>query len=587
MKWNVSPLVTIALFIWCALLLAHQSGVLTNPLVKTQLQAAPNLEGNTCQIGKFRELLNISSNAYINWKSYPPIEALALKICGERQSCEGILLLAVFFAGNILFLSAFRSRAQLLSAAALSSLIILSVPWLYGVDLVVISCFAWAPFLAWSVRTYLSTGLGIAGWMLLLFFSVSLALSSNNLAAFSLGSALVLGVLSAEVRRRRPALQDLSFALMLVLPTIIAAAKVPLPIFPDYPEQQAHLIPDDGVAGHLKPLIGPSFPLPVISMSAASQIGWFSVVLVLFGLFSVLFAPAAKRLILAGVLLYAAAAADTLLPPWLSQIAPLSAASRLVPGLFLFPLAPLACLAALLCICYALFSRGAHLVLALLTLAIAISPKLYDRELVQLVNVLASETQDPRLVSPSLWLITRSGAWVLSRPNELPPKFSRLNSNEVSLSANYSTAPSDLALANDQKKGTRWTPGRGKQLGDEYLHLSFAVPKSLAGLMLATGEFESDFPRGIQILYSMSCSQDLAGGFADYLSAVDIPSWQGPIFYSESGHPYFGAQSRVQIAFPQEITAQCLLIRQTGREENYDWSVAEVKVAQGASHQAR
>jgi hypothetical protein len=144
--------------------------------------------------------------------------------------------------------------------------------------------------------------------------------------------------------------------------------------------------------------------------------------------------------------------------------------------------------------------------------------------------------------------------------------------HEIDVSANSEQIPSLY----DGRRDTRWTTGGGHQLGSEWLSVRFKNgSKEIVGIQLMTGEFLTDFARGLEVSYSPRCSS---------LLTLETPGtvifhereWQGELAATSDGYPYFKEERYTQLLFDREIDAQCLLIRQIAKA-SYDWSVTDLR----------
>jgi hypothetical protein len=128
-----------------------------------------------------------------------------------------------------------------------------------------------------------------------------------------------------------------------------------------------------------------------------------------------------------------------------------------------------------------------------------------------------------------------------------------------------------ISVLTDKNIHTRWSPGGGAQQPGQSLTLRFDTPVHFAGISMETGEFITDYPRGIRVTIPAEClNADSVGG------SWEFPTWRGPLRFSSDRYPYFGHLGDVAIAFGVEVTSQCVVIEQTGRDPHYDWSVTEI-----------
>ena len=545
---------------------------------------------------------HLTHNAFFLWRA----EALQSIIhsLGYRTApaLEAKLSLTVFMLGLACLLA---YNAPFLKAclqpclAALTSVLLLL---LFGFDRVIISALAWLPWLVLLIANY-TTRMRYKQWALMSIIISALALNSNQISSLMIGGACVIGL----ILRGRFAWTPV---LLASLGVTLALLRIPAINFPDYPPL-AHVVPYDGVAGLARPLIGPTLPIAVINrQTVRAAYAWPSLALLVMSSFFFVThlwrktsSDAASRLLCFTCILCGAAFLDLFLPASLSAIAPLAALSRLIPFLSFFPLAAVALAMALVTLVVSLvrltpkeLMLGGVLLLVILPGLIFASgraPFLHDKSSQILLDALSQPTlaqeetkarYDLILASPSLNLIKENGLWVLANQSRIKSAaFIPLNPDETTLSASHNNSARVLKkLSQGYKKG-RWSPKRGFQDGTEWLHIFFNTPRRLSGLELNTGSFPADFPRGLRLSYLPSCrdkEREDHSALSSYRILLHLPAWQGEILFTPLGYPYYGAQSAVRIHFPEVIEAQCLLIQQTAKEANFDWSVAKILVAE-------
>ena len=411
-----------------------------------------------------------------------------------------------------------------------------------------------------------------------------------------------LGNGSSQSEGKGAVVRQSLLCLLLFAPSVLSLLSTPTPLLPEYPAL-AHVVPDDNIPGHIGALVGPSSALPVIDRKSLKEslaipvLAVFACVCLLLPLSRV---EQARKLIWASVLVCGLALLDTVFPEEISQISPLAALSRVVPGLFFVPLAPL-CLAlgiSILALGLMALDRGrlalaagccvllpGALASALNAQQLPLSEILYGQTIARDVNKLSdsnalsvrtlpTETRT-RLISPSFRLAKEYGGrpvveqsrylnWNFITPNAAP---------NATVSGNAQEVPNLF----DNNPATRWASGAHPQRGDEWIHLQFQAAQRLDGIELATGNWRWDFPRGLEIRYSEECTDAAPPSPAVYKPIVHNDSWQGRVEFTDDGFPYYGGQDLVQLAFSRTITARCLLIRQTAAHPVFQWSVAEIR----------
>lgn len=568
-------------------------------------------------------VIHFSHNAFFQWRHetllLKSVDALS-QLVGISYSASDLICLNIGILGFCLYLFlgilGYSALKGILAALFLCALIL----WLFGFDTVMVATLAWFP-LYLAALYLLCCREGHRVWHAAFFLLVSVILSvSAHSYALLLAVLGLLGFLGFEqvtkpqARQSQPPMGVLLFGLALPL---LAAICYPAPKFPLYP-WRSHVIPDDGVAGILRPLIGPDIPLAVIDTSAIVQLyGPFSLwaTLVVFLVWLLLWSSGLSGRFLKLALGCAVLVVlETALPPSLLQVMPLSSAARVVPGLFFFPLAPLflGVMLFFLVLALAVFdgSKGRCFVGWMLGAALFISPfardfkvgEVFRFPLLQIKgadvayhqvlggvvpNELRKRELDNKiLISPSYYMVREFGAGIL----ELRARLDKLRAvsikdlaSEVRFS-HFSTQKS-ISKVSDGNLHTRWASKKGAQLGDEWFSLRFREPLELDGIELATGDYTTDFPRGVRVSYAAECDQNVdASQSTVWNLAYEAISWQGSIHFTASGHPYHGGQAEVRIVFNKPIVARCVLVEQIGKEKTFDWSVAEVFLLQRDSN---
>ncbi len=469
-----------------------------------------------------------------------------------------------------------------------------------GPDAITLSSLAWLPVFSLTLSalaTVSRVGLAVGAaplWLITLFISIEASIAANQLAPLTATVACLLGLTVFQPEERSPLpLRPLYLILALAFgPALYSSFTAPAAPFPDYP-QLAHIVPDDGLAGIVRPLVGLDYPLQVVDRGAVQALYTppsiaLAVLAVLalwaFVIVRGLTTKTSRTLILASCAVAATAALDTVLPEQFAVISPLMSISRLLPwgtSLSLTPFA-LGLGAWLLCIGSGIWLQSSLRIFicmfvsfgALVTAQSAWwNPPLAVSDV---VRISSDESLRTVALSPSLKVIE---TYEHSTPGFLAhlEEFKLLatqSMRSISLSdASFETHPvgngRTLERVVDGSAHTRWTSNRNQQLGDELLTLRFSKPTPLRGIELDPGEYTTDFPRGITVTGG-ECVEEGAKQLAK------LPSWQGALLFTSNGFPYFSAQSDVKILFGREEVVECLFIRQTGSAP-FSWTVAELR----------
>jgi hypothetical protein len=187
-------------------------------------------------------------------------------------------------------------------------------------------------------------------------------------------------------------------------------------------------------------------------------------------------------------------------------------------------------------------------------------------------NVLNPKITDSRLtLTPSLYLTKNSLPVPIEQNYEVVP----LTDKNSTIKASINQDKVDQIFL--QKNQTRWSTKPISQLGNEWLevHLSSSV-KNLKGIEISNPAFIGDYPRGIEVLVGKSNN-----GTCDSLTlAYKEPWWRGSVENLPNGIRYLTTQNIVKLYFtqpeyqlPSDKEFSCILVKQTGKDPFYEWSV--------------
>jgi hypothetical protein len=366
-----------------------------------------------------------------------------------------------------------------------------------------------------------------------------------------------------------------------------ALLAVPYPTDLQFPNQ-AKVVPDDGVSGMVRPLLGKGSPIPYLDNETIKERFRFWIILSLMivnarilvtlpstvNYFSKIrpFLPKFSSVTFIYLtftsLLLTLVTADLFLPSNLGEIAPLATIRRIIPHLFFYSLSPLCFGVAIIVFLSPLITPltttsmlWANTVTTLL-LALSPSPLLH-----RIGSEKAFKKDDAayKIVSPGYAVVRRlidcTGKSELARTSslkEITPPISQI----ISGGGN-----DKISALQDGNLNSRWTYGEGKQLGKEWLKLTLVEPTLLSGIRLNTGSFTTDFARSIQITECDNPTTIL------YKSC----DWLGPAYLTKNSIPFFGSQSDTTYVFLQPTVVQCLKIEQLGVTNKFDWSITEIQ----------
>ena len=471
----------------------------------------------------------------------------------------------------VVYWAVFAIGVAVLSGSWIGVLASAALPFLFGLDLVLLGAIAWTPWILLGFRRFIARN-EPALLLMLLFLGMRLPYGSGWLLAitllFTTGMAAIIQPQSlwpkASLDRRRFCFA----ALTLLIGIAITIRVIPaLPSF-DYPltgPTIASVVQDDGFPGLLQPLVGPSYPLQVIDHGGVSHF------LAMPFLFAVLLAAAIRShfFVTAGIL--TCVAVELFAGPGVRTIAPISALSRIVPGGSLYPLATLA-LAWV--VTHQLLTtqrlRAAIFVGLAAVYGLWAMPLERNNELM----TVAASLPEGVLRSPSLAVARAQLRSHTTYDGVLGAKSWKRCAAQVSIEKGSSGLQDGSPgreetslILNDGDPQTRISLG---QRSGSTMRLCFDSPLP-SKIFLDVGNYRTDFPRSFSVKNEQR--PDLS---------LDFNPWLGPYQKTASGLLYFGDQSAVQIAMPplsnSEVSSPaCVSITLTRDNNPFDWSVAELR----------
>jgi hypothetical protein len=439
---------------------------------------------------------------------------------------------------------------------------------IFGNDFLILGPLASLPFLYLIISIAKSAKISVL--VLLTVAIVGLWLLLYSLSLPTLMVAILINFIVSQERMSRTTSIFLFLGCLLLF--VLTAVSPELP-WPDYPAFSRVTTLSDGPSALARPLVGIDLPFSTIDRSTLKS-NYNFLILPIAALLLLIAAmsqlnPAAKKAWLCCAIGLSLVFFDLRLSENFAQIAPLQSLARLLPELNLIPLAP---------IVLSIILTGLILILMLTSLN-SIIGAFFGLAFGLIVvtsgphSVLDAQTENLPIEwnnSPSRFVTTFFSPQVLKNANSNWKKF-RPKANSIKASSS-NTAPVEVKLFIDRDKKTRWSPETGKQSGNEWLMLELSKPQKVIGIELQTGEFITDFPRGLRVKVADNCSD------SELKTKVNFPEWQGHPKFTENGFPYFSAQRDVTVFFSEEIEASCFRIEQTGKSNSFDWSVAEFRL---------
>lgn len=572
---NSSRLLCLVIFLISALLLFGYIG----GLAPVELSQGSPLLGWTPTV-------NLETNQYLMWRA-DGLSRLFAPFFPIRDALKPILMsILILLFGTCLvcrvaFASAGKNPRWGWIVGFIPVLITLGVT---GADSVVVGALAWIPLLSLLLSAIFlvgKAGLLRAALPLIVIsgvVSLTCATSANHLAPLAAFCAVLL---AQRLQGEAGALPSSSSSLLgigiAIIPALVMVATIPVAPFPDYP-QLGHVVPDDGLSGIIRPLIGPDYPIQVVDRAIIkSSFSLMSVAVVVLSLFALVVSGMSSALTLACIL-GILGVLDTVLPEASAQIAPIAALSRLIPWGTTVAYTPylVAFGAWLLSVTVITTSKkivAIPVVVTLLIVAQASQTRGYPYEIRRYSYASITEVSPSAAVVKHIaQAITADSSEMLKRPllQGFTPSGQSLGNFSTSLKTSLNPFQGTLAALTDGDPKTRWTTGQSAQHGDEIVEIIFNTPTLVGGIELDTGEFTTDFPRGLEVT-GTSATQD------GTTCAASFPSWQGSVTRTPKGSLYFTGQHDVQVIFPAPCLLKSLSIKQTGKA-TFDWSIAEIKI---------
>ena len=572
---NSSRLLCLVIFLISALLLFGYIG----GLAPVELSQGSPLLGWTPTV-------NLETNQYLMWRA-DGLSRLFAPFFPIRDALKPILMsILILLFGTCLvcrvaFASAGKNPRWGWIVGFIPVLITLGVT---GADSVVVGALAWIPLLSLLLSAIFlvgKAGLLRAALPLIVIsgvVSLTCATSANHLAPLGAFCAVLL---AQRLQGEAGALPSSSSSLLgigiAIIPALVMVATIPVAPFPDYP-QLGHVVPDDGLSGIIRPLIGPDYPIQVVDRAIIkSSFSLMSVAVVVLSLFALIVSGMSSALTLACIL-GILGVLDTVLPEASAQIAPIAALSRLIPWGTTVAYTPylVAFGAWLLSVTVITTSKkivAIPVVVTLLIVAQASQTRGYPYEIRRYSYASITEVSPSAAVVKHIaQAITADSSEMLKRPllQGFTPSGQSLGNFSTSLKTSLNPFQGTLAALTDGDPKTRWTTGQSAQHGDEIVEIIFNTPTLVGGIELDTGEFTTDFPRGLEVT-GTSATQD------GTTCAASFPSWQGSVTRTPKGSLYFTGQHDVQVIFPAPCLLKSLSIKQTGKA-TFDWSIAEIKI---------
>ena len=542
------------IFIAIASLLAIASGTFSIEANSAFLTVDP-----ICSSLDYLTVSDTTSNAFHTWR-IGPINCLLAKTISSSPSFSllSFSYLLIFFLGLAKFFHA-ESKLSRLSIFLTNISLTLALYLLFAGNIVVAGTLAWIPWYICSLSELKKEeSTRVKAFHIL--FVVLIVFSANQLALFALLVPLFIVVHSR-----------FSFLTAIIGSLFSFTAKVPT--FPKYPAL-ARVVEDDGLPGIIRPLIGPDSPIQVISQNLLLQnYTATALVICVLSLAFMMFCSRSKKSL--GTIIAISLLIDFFGNSHLIALGPVRSLSRIVPGTSLLALSvPFLAMFALFTALSLTKRKQLAPIFSMLLLALALCTSYLGTS--GSLNYLAEASKtESKIISPSLNVYLQNSPMLVKNPESLTNYESlRLNKNNAQITSSHRNDQRVLRRILDISPATRWSTGLGKQTGSEWLLIKLSEPTLATGIEINVGKFSADFPRGLKIYSIDSCTVPEINT-EENLIRISNP-WQGVIKFTPEGYPYYGSQSKVRTFFNKEEKIKCLLIKQTGTSDSFEWSVTSI-----------
>ena len=544
----------------------------------------PYLFSDSATLNNWVSVVHTTWNSTSLWRIDRQVFALISAVFGNESILQNYLIvLAVWFAiglilliGRLLaILGRCNSPIEIFLLAVIGSLTtVASIFGIFGADIVLFSAIAWLPWLVLCLLVNFSQQRVNYGYLIILLAVAFKFTQSANGLSLPVSLFAILVALNARSLLHLHAGQRhvIFYCLMALAPVLFHLAFAPAVGGWRYPEG-ASVVQSTGVAGLVRPLVGPDPGLHVVDRIAMRD-ALANVTIVILGLSLLLGLitrvsrnlPAVRALALLCVSLSLVSVLDLVPAERYSEIAPLAVLTRIIPNIIVFGLAPLCIALSLIVLVMWLLAaaspRGTYAIILAACLAI-LSPQVRQGWAVDRVSIDSGISIREQLVleygpeiaakisaSPSLAMLRRVALSTMRylTVSEHSINLARLAKPPRSAKIFVSAKSELIPLIQDHDDSTRWSTQNGGQQGNEWL----LVQRSSSELdnrilVLRTGGFHTDFPRGVRFSVSKECDSQSSNPSeipkADWSILTTISPWLGPVQFTSTGYPYFGSQS--------------------------------------------
>jgi len=537
-------------------------------------------------------LVHFNSNAFLTW-TLDPFLALLAKIAPFQFFICSILLITG--AGIFFFLRRFIAWNQSsleLAGAAFSIIALLFLQ--FGADIIILSAMVWFPWLLYCAEkiSIPSAKLKIT-WLMLFVATLALSATSANLYAPILAVVFLIAVHSNFQAGSGNTTKLFAVCAVLVLTSAVAAIYFySFPSYPTYPIGQ-FVVPRQFLSTAYTSSIGPEPELLTLNRLAFQDL-YLPICILVFIFCAAASLPNIRPTVSSRNLSFLLCASSlslfvfldsSLIPQEFHPMMPLQTIQRTIPGAAFVPLTHIFVAVAIVFTGIALASLNYGTFLCILfcllgglqAVQLSDPTRQSDRTLwTQLESTNEVDSALKILVSPSYFVVRYFGSWTLkllevqSALTVLP-----ISKENAVLRASSHSELLDTVLL--RRSRSRWSASKGRQEGiNEWIWIGLKSKTNFKALELSSGNFRTDFPRGLRIKVAEGIACESLESFNNYRTVFENPDLIGNPEATAEGFPYFQADANTRAYLANAESADCILVEQTGIADNYDWSVSKI-----------
>lgn len=530
-------------------------------------------------------LLDFSSNSYYMWKFHSTIFKYTLVISSIFKldfNTALYILNTLIFLVSLFFLSKNISpKIPFLANIFFSLNFIILLCLLEGNKTYLISSIALLPFYILTFKMLLEGQYNFTlRFLSFILASLLLVKTANQFSFFYMLFSAVLIFCVLDKKNFKVNILFYLISLLYSLKYIILAIPfLPKFSFPWY----ARVVPDDGLIGNITPLLNEGTEIPFLNKNLEISIYYPYIFLICIYLLFIIFRyfkshdTILKKLSFLISFFILSFIIEIYFSTNVSSIFFLSTIQRIVPSIFSFSLYPIFLFLMLFSFFIFILKRPQHFIFifilniilgSILFFKTNYSPLFISDSTISYIKTLQLSKDNIPLkimLSPSTAVLKEYGIQYYLKKDDLFNKKNFINIRKLKpvLDSNYNK--DDLKKIFRNSKALRWSTKKGKQDGDEWIKIITPKKENITGVFLSAGNFKTDFPIKIKII-------DCDNG-----NIILEQKNLGNIEFTSNGYPYYGPQDKTTFLFPKNIKTNCIKIEQTGKNKNFEWSVANIK----------